>query len=756
VAQRLAQAQVLTAAKPMRDFTLIIPTFNRPQLLSSALAYLQAECAECRILVADSSREDARKSNRAVAARQKLDLEYLEFPVETHPFDKFREAVQMANTPFCALCADDDLVVLDGVRQCLDALRQNPKAAVAQGYSFSFQCQSDGSMELGAILYFTPTIDEVTPLARLANLFDCYQAATYGNYRTAVLQQIFDSLRPMKSILARELLGSALASIEGAMIRVPYFSHGRSMSPSENYEHWHPLEWFIRDAQSLFEEYHQYRELIAERVLQRADNDCDERAVRHILDLVHLRYFAKHAPEAALDFIIEQEMAGRQFAEYWQHKEIQQPLWEAAGLAMVQPGAPTGPTSRILPGLLTGEVRHPRSDQCRRLPGSVQRKRSFNLRPDFVAPASIAPPSGQAIDRLLDSLDNYQVVDDLNTATVSVLLCNYNHAQFLPESLDAICNQTRLPDELIVLDDGSTDQSLAVIENYAKQFPFIRVLKNDENRGLLYSINRALAATRCDLIVWAAADDRLLPMFLERNLECLRRYPSAAMTFSRLATFRFGSDEILTYTEKEHGDAFDFGDVPKYWSPSELRTRLQRSYLWLSANTVMARRSAVLAAGGFDPALRWHADYFTSWVVALRHGACSIPETLAAMRVREQTYSSSGMSNRSQQLATLGRMADKLTHKGIRDIGLAYLRCPALLSPFGALAINACWRSPRRWPFAVTYGLWWANYRYQHFPPKGVLSRRLSAIALRAANTVVRRSMAVARAVLNALRRVRR
>jgi glycosyltransferase involved in cell wall biosynthesis len=611
-------------------------------------------------------------------------------------------------------------------------------------------------MDLGAILYFTPTIDEVTPLARLANLFDCYQAATYGNYRTEVLQQIFDSLRPMKSILARELLGSALTAIEGAMIRVPQFSHGRSMSPSEHYEHWHPLEWFIRDARSLFEEYRQYRELIAERVLQRADNNCDEGAVRRILDLVHLRYFAKHAPQAALDFIIEQEMGGKQFAEYWQRKGIQQPLWEAAGLATPQPGAPTGPASRLLRGLLTGEVRHPRSDQCRRLPGSVQRKRTFNLRPDFVAPASIAPPSGQAIDRLLDSLDNYPVVHDRDPATVSVLLCNYNHAQFLPESLEAIYNQTRLPDELIVLDDGSTDQSLAVIENYAKRFPFTRVLKNDKNRGLLYSINRALAAARCDFIVWAAADDRLLPMFLERNLECLRRYPAAAMTFSRLATFRCGSDEISTYTEKQHGDAFDFGDAPKYWSADELRTRLQRSYLWLSANTVMARRSDVLAAGGFDPALRWHADYFTSWVVALRHGACSIPETLAAMRVREQTYSSSGMSNRSEQLATLGRMADKLTQKGLRDIGLAYLRCPSLLSPFGALAITSCLRHPRRWPFAMTYGLWWATYRHRHFPPKGALSRRLSTIALLAANVIVRCAIAMARAALNALRRVRR
>jgi glycosyltransferase involved in cell wall biosynthesis len=338
---------------------------------------------------------------------------------------------------------------------------------------------------------------------------------------------------------------------------------------------------------------------------------------------------------------------------------------------------------------------------------------------------------------------------------VSVLLCNYNDAQFLPDSLAAICNQTRLPDELIVLDDGSTDHSLAIIDEHAKRFPFIRVLRNETNRGLLYSINRALAATHCDLIVWAAADDLLLPNFIERNLECLRRHPAAAMTFSRLATFRDGSGALQAYTEKPHGDAFDFGDAPRYWSPEELRSRLQRSYLWLSANTVMARRSAVVAAGGFDAALRWHADYFTFWVVALRHGACSIPEMLAAMRQREQTYSSSGMANRREQLATLGRLADKIMTKGMRDIGLAYLRCPSLLSPFGAAAIAACGRHPRRWPLAVTYGLWWANYRYTHFPPKGALRRRLSALGLKAANAIMGAAIAVARAALQAWRRTR-
>ena len=176
---------------------------------------------------------------------------------------------------------------------------------------------------------------------------------------------------------------------------------------------------------------------------------------------------------------------------------------------------------------------------------------------------------------------------------MSVLLCNYNDARYLPDSLSAICTQTRLPEEVIVLDDGSTDNSLEIIEDFGRRYPFIRILRNETNRGLLYSINRALNEARCDFVVWAAADDRLMPNFLERNAQCLSEYPAAGMTFSRLAVFKDGSDEITSFTEKNYGIAFDFGTVPRFLSPQMLRDRLQQSHLWISANTAMASRTAL-------------------------------------------------------------------------------------------------------------------------------------------------------------------
>ena len=132
--------------------------------------------------------------------------------------------------------------------------------------------------------------------------------------------------------------------------------------------------------------------------------------------------------------------------------------------------------------------------------------RTYNLHPNFSAPLGIEAPGHEAITDLLHSLEHYRLGRPFRwpallgrrsrrssrPVTVSVLLCNYNDARYLPHSLSAICTQTRLPEEVIVLDDGSTDNSLEIIESFAERHPFVRVLKNETNRGLLYSINRAL------------------------------------------------------------------------------------------------------------------------------------------------------------------------------------------------------------------------------------------------------------------------
>jgi glycosyltransferase involved in cell wall biosynthesis len=67
-------------------------------------------------------------------------------------------------------------------------------------------------------------------------------------------------------------------------------------------------------------------------------------------------------------------------------------------------------------------------------------------------------------------------------STVAVVLCNYNHAKYLPDSLGHICAQTRPADQIVVIDDGSTDRSWDIIQKFARECPNLEAHAN--GRGL--------------------------------------------------------------------------------------------------------------------------------------------------------------------------------------------------------------------------------------------------------------------------------
>ncbi len=311
------------------DFTLVVPTYNRSADLRLLVSYLQAQSAKFTILVLDSSKESERAENRKIADGAELAIDYHEFDIKTHPFDKFRAGINMVKTPFCSLCADDDIPLLDGILQSVDRLKKDDTFSVAHGYYFQFAHQPN-AINLSNITYYTPDIVDADPVGRVHTLMRHYQALTYGVYRTPVLCHIFDAVRPVTSLLGRELLSSALAVVHGKIARVNCFYMGRNLGPSSGHVHWHPLEWSIKSPEGLFAEYGRYREILAGEIVSRADNLRTKKDIARLLDLIHLHYYVRHAPEESLDFAINEVSAGRSPDEIFGAPEVTYPLIEAA------------------------------------------------------------------------------------------------------------------------------------------------------------------------------------------------------------------------------------------------------------------------------------------------------------------------------------------------------------------------------------------------------------------------------------------
>jgi glycosyltransferase involved in cell wall biosynthesis len=96
----------------------------------------------------------------------------------------------------------------------------------------------------------------------------------------------------------------------------------------------------------------------------------------------------------------------------------------------------------------------------------------------------------------------------MNEQYLSVAMCTYNGARFLPEQLESIANQTRLPGELVVCDDRSTDESVGIIRNFARNAPFpVRLEINEENLGSTKNFEKAIGLCQGEIIALADQDD---------------------------------------------------------------------------------------------------------------------------------------------------------------------------------------------------------------------------------------------------------
>lgn len=103
---------------------------------------------------------------------------------------------------------------------------------------------------------------------------------------------------------------------------------------------------------------------------------------------------------------------------------------------------------------------------------------------------------------------------------LSIAMATYNGERFLPVQLQSFLDQTRLPDELVVTDDGSSDETIAILERFAKKAPFkVRVERNSSNLGHEANFGKVMELTTGDLILLSDQDDRWDP----DNLETVER-----------------------------------------------------------------------------------------------------------------------------------------------------------------------------------------------------------------------------------------
>lgn len=116
---------------------------------------------------------------------------------------------------------------------------------------------------------------------------------------------------------------------------------------------------------------------------------------------------------------------------------------------------------------------------------------------------------------------------------LSIAMCTYNGARFLPKQLESIAGQTRLPDELVVCDDRSTDESVEILKTFVCRAPFaVRLEINDSRRGSTKNFEKAIGLCHGEIVALADQDDIWYPNKLERIEAVFLAKPSVGVVFS--------------------------------------------------------------------------------------------------------------------------------------------------------------------------------------------------------------------------------
>lgn len=186
---------------------------------------------------------------------------------------------------------------------------------------------------------------------------------------------------------------------------------------------------------------------------------------------------------------------------------------------------------------------------------------------------------------------------------VSVIVPSYNHEPFINECLNSIFKQSYNNIELIVLDDGSSDQSYNVIKSLSKQHNFY--FDHHQNMGLPATLNKGLRLAHGKYIAIIASDDIMMLDRIEKQVNYLEQYSDIAVCGGNMLAID-NKSQLLTKQRIKPACTLDFDDL--FW----------RDKGGPPAPTAMIRKSVIDKVGGYDPDIAIEDLYM--WLKITNHG----------------------------------------------------------------------------------------------------------------------------------------
>ena len=223
-----------------------------------------------------------------------------------------------------------------------------------------------------------------------------------------------------------------------------------------------------------------------------------------------------------------------------------------------------------------------------------------------------------------------------------------------------------------MLDDASTDNSVEVIERFAKQDPIIKLVRNDRNLGCGPTQKKGLELASGDYFLFPSADDMVLPGFFEKTMNILARYPHAGLCCSITLRVDENGNHLPSLPETPY-----VSKNPCFLNKEQvLKLWLYGEWDWCPSCSVIWQRQSFMESGGYPLDAGDFYDGFMVPLITLNYGACFTPEALTFYRVLPHSLASQyrqdfkNLQKRVEKISGLisGKFSDKFPPSFVREV----------------------------------------------------------------------------------------
>jgi glycosyltransferase involved in cell wall biosynthesis len=272
---------------------------------------------------------------------------------------------------------------------------------------------------------------------------------------------------------------------------------------------------------------------------------------------------------------------------------------------------------------------------------------------------------------------------------LSVVLPNFNHGALIPRALRALLRQTPAAQEIIVVDDGSTDDSVTIIEGFVRQYPSIRLIRHGSNKGIVAAVKTALDVATGEYLLFASADDFVLPGLFGHAMAGLSENPAAAFFCSGVALLD-AANRVLgvrPFTPPRLSSG--------YLSPKDVRRAIRGTDFWVIGTSTVYRRRSLAEVGYFDERLGSIGDVLTNRLLAFRHGFYFDSTVLAAYNKDPESFSARSALSVKDSLRLLDAAGSWIAEKLPEDVRDDHRRLFDRRMRFGFARLWVLWRGGR-------------------------------------------------------------